>query len=732
MVKKKFRKLSQWEREAKLEVCELVEKLCNEDLTIFVTYCTKNNINHAEISTPIERFQKVGTRLQRRHFLRKLGLSQHQSFSFMDLLFVTSLVAVTLYTFSEIISSTSSRAFVNYDDPANFNTANLNLYTVLQNGGLLGVFEPTALALKIMISATCGLTVECITLTNLIIHCVNTSWAYYLTRHLIHRAFREDGIVYRIGTFWGCLICAIHPMRTEVVMWSSAQPYLICGTFLLGTVHLHLLFQKNFVIRVLRLLCFILAASSKAACLSLPAVLICYDLWHVKPASNKLVQSLFSRLYTVFCSSFELFAAAVICSMIAVRASGTPADLSGVSAAGISSFTTSKRLLLASYTISFYFIRFLYPNFDPDESNTIRRGYCVRNTLPGSTSDGNTFNIAFGCFITLVLSILVCLYQLMKRQNEHTFQLIYFICWSFLIHVILILPTLGIVAVHISSLGADRYVYFSSLFIGPFVIAAFFVYCCRIGRKYRCLIVSMLSFVLLFIVTSYVNHTRELSKVWASSELLWRHSLNHCPDDSAAYSQLGVEILGKGKNRLPEALQAFQEALKIEPRNISALLNRGVAFQMANRESEAATSFMVATHINPRSDVTFYNLGNSLGNLKRVVESSHFHRLALQINPAMSTALNNLAVHLMDANLHNEAIHYMKRAVKVAPFDFGYNYNLAVAQLKYFTILNNKLENRNLMHESQIYREALKSLAIAKSIKPTSPLLETLFEKYIN
>jgi Flp pilus assembly protein TadD len=85
------------------------------------------------------------------------------------------------------------------------------------------------------------------------------------------------------------------------------------------------------------------------------------------------------------------------------------------------------------------------------------------------------------------------------------------------------------------------------------------------------------------------------------------------PSFTQAFNELGVQYLKL--NRLTEADEAFQGALKIEPTSFPALINRGIANVMLKRYGEAVPILRKALKSDDQSAVGHYFLGQSLANL---------------------------------------------------------------------------------------------------------------------
>jgi len=85
------------------------------------------------------------------------------------------------------------------------------------------------------------------------------------------------------------------------------------------------------------------------------------------------------------------------------------------------------------------------------------------------------------------------------------------------------------------------------------------------------------------------------------------------PSFTQAFNDLGVHYLKL--NRLEEANEAFQGALKIDPDSFPALINRGIANVMMKRYGEAVPILRKALKKNEQSAVGHYFLGQALANM---------------------------------------------------------------------------------------------------------------------
>ena len=110
--------------------------------------------------------------------------------------------------------------------------------------------------------------------------------------------------------------------------------------------------------------------------------------------------------------------------------------------------------------------------------------------------------------------------------------------------------------------------------------------------------------------------------------------------NAEAWYSLGIAY---GKlNRYNDAIEAYRQALRINPEYADAWYNLGVAYGNLNRYNDAIEAYRQALRINPEYADAWYNLGVAYGELKRYNDAIEAYRQALRINPEYADAWNNL------------------------------------------------------------------------------------------
>jgi len=89
---------------------------------------------------------------------------------------------------------------------------------------------------------------------------------------------------------------------------------------------------------------------------------------------------------------------------------------------------------------------------------------------------------------------------------------------------------------------------------------------------------------------------------------------------SKSWFKKGLDLSEAGKYQ--EALECFEKAIEINPKEEIAWYNKGVALTNLGKHQEALECFEKAIEINPNYEKAWYNKGVALTNLGKVSGSS--------------------------------------------------------------------------------------------------------------
>ena len=138
-----------------------------------------------------------------------------------------------------------------------------------------------------------------------------------------------------------------------------------------------------------------------------------------------------------------------------------------------------------------------------------------------------------------------------------------------------------------------------------------------------------------------------------------------------AWNNLGLLATREGK--YSEAVQNFQEALRLSPDHLVALTNLGNAYRQQKQWTEARNALERATVVDPEDPEANYSLGMVYAQLNDSDRAYDYLRKALKFRPAYPEALNNLGVLYLRTQRRDQAVASFEECIRLAPaFDQSY------------------------------------------------------------
>jgi predicted CXXCH cytochrome family protein len=157
----------------------------------------------------------------------------------------------------------------------------------------------------------------------------------------------------------------------------------------------------------------------------------------------------------------------------------------------------------------------------------------------------------------------------------------------------------------------------------------------------------------------------------------------------------------KAKGMLKEAAAKYQEALRIDPYFLRALIFLGATLGQQGDAQRAAGILEFAARLYPNDPAAQYNLGIAYGALGRAADEIHAYRRALEIEPDLIPAYQNLGAALYSTGQLESAIEVYHRGLDANPLSAVLYYNLGV-----------------ILRDRGDVDKAKSSIAIARKIDP--------------
>ena len=157
------------------------------------------------------------------------------------------------------------------------------------------------------------------------------------------------------------------------------------------------------------------------------------------------------------------------------------------------------------------------------------------------------------------------------------------------------------------------------------------------------------------------------------------------------------------KGQLPQALAAYQDIIKLQPRHFDALHLAGVAAAQMQQFDQAAALIRAAIEVDPTNVAAHFNLGNALLALKQPEAAIQSFDHTIRLNPTYANAYNNRGNALVALRRFQDALASYDKAIAL-------NLNFAEAYV-----------NRgNVLRDLKNPQAAVESYDKAIELKPAS------------
>jgi len=430
-------------------------------------------------------------------------------------------------------------------------------------------------------------------LTNLLLHLIATLLLFFALRRLTGSRARSGFVA---------ALFALHPLHVESVAWIAERKDVLSAVFWMLSLLLYARYvEKPGRLRYgLVLFSFLLGLMAKPMVITLPFILILFDVWPL----NRLSAGNWKLLIKEKIPLLLMGVVVGVTTMLAEQQVGALKSLA--------EFPLSGRLSNAIVAYGFYLYKMVWPGH-----------LSVHYPHPGSWPPGEV--------MLSLLALGAVTFFAVKRFRAQPFFLV-----GWLWYLVSLLPVIGLVQIG-SHAFADRYTYLP--LVGVFIGIVWGVGALVEHRKILTLPSGMIGITIVLVLSAV---SMQQVQHWRNAESLFRQAVSATKNNYLAYNNLGAALSRQGRQQ--EAMPYFEKALNVRPDYVEALFNMGVALAGQGKYAEALPVYGKVLTLNPRFAEAHNNAAIAyaqLGNLKQAI--IHF-REAIRIHPDYREAAKNLGI----------------------------------------------------------------------------------------
>jgi len=479
-------------------------------------------------------------------------------------------------------------------------------------------------------------------LTNLLLHIANTLLLFACLNVM-------TGAVWR-SAFVAALF-ALHPLHVESVVWVAERKDVLSGLFWMLTMLAYVRYVRlpgrgRYMVV---LFTFVLGLMAKPMMVTLPFVLLLMDYWPLGRYQRGCKEPLIrggEREVAVGRLILEKVPLFIVVVFVSIGTIWSQKQTGAIMSSDALSLPVRIANALSSYVI--YIGKMFWPV-----------DLAVYYPHPGIWSTAAVIGS-----ITLLLVISLPVVWLGRRYA--------YLPVGWLWYLGILFPVSGIVAQSGTQAMADRYTYLS--LIGLFIIVAWGVH--DLFARY-----ARLKFIPPFLGAAVVGLLMILSwmqvQYWQDSVRLLTHAVAVTKNNASTYYNLGNVYSMDG--RIPEALESYRQALRINPDYPDVYNSLGVILFRQGKAEEAIGQYREALKRNPAYANAYFNMGLARVAQGRIDEALACYDQALKVKPDFAEVHNNIGIIRADQERMPEAVAHFRAAVAINPWYRAAADNLRIA-----------------------------------------------------
>jgi tetratricopeptide (TPR) repeat protein len=475
--------------------------------------------------------------------------------------------------------------------------------------GLEASYRPVATLSYFLLYAVAKLNPFYYHLFSLVLHMLNTLLVYRLANLILRQRFR--------GLIAG-LLFACHPVHTEAINSIDFNDDLLTTFFFLSAFVFYIRIKtaaaaSHIWAYAMSLICYLLGLLSKEMAITLPAIIMLYDLvlrggdqgpLDFKRSLGKLKERAF--LYLGFVGVSLVYLCLRFFILYNPRESLKP-----------SAGSLMERIIYLPGHIFNYIRLTLFPaNLNADYVYSYPDSWFAVGNLVG-----------FAVVVALIGAAI-----LVYRYSREIF---FGIGWF----LISLSPVFNLIEIYHPL--AERYLYLPVIgfcLVVPVVIHGLATR--RFENPAVCNLATLIAIVVMLGLYSYVTIARNAD--WQNNYVLWTKTVQRSPNSLIAHGGLGMAYLKRGQ--LNEAASQFEKAIELNPRDHKGHYNRGLVYHKKGDLKKALDSFNRSVALNPESMEAHYNLATLYLQQRSWERAIQHYTRVVALDPDIALAHYNLGM----------------------------------------------------------------------------------------
>jgi len=569
----------------------------------------------------------------------------------VHLLAITLLVLLCLIVYYNSLSN----GFV-YDDfglivenryirqPGKF-LASLFNQSYFKMAGLEASYRPVASLSYLLVYSFARLNPFYYHLASLLLHALNAILVYVLANFICHNRLR--------GLISGCLF-ACHPVLSEAVNGIAFNDDLLTTFFFLTAFLVYIRIKSDHVKSnigafCLSLLCYLFGLLSKEMAITLPAIIVLYDLT-LRDAGRD--SPWFRRRLNILKNRVSFYAGYAAVSLFYLFLRFYLFQVPAESLKSSYGSLLERIIYLPGHIFSFIRLIIFPANLNADYVFAYPDSFFNSMNLAGIAVVGGL--VGFSYFI----------YRYSKE--------VFFGLWWCLITL---LPVSNLIEIYHPL--AERYLYLPLIGFCLLVPVIIYGLAGRVitSRPAANLVSSILILVILSIY-SIVAITRNSD--WQNNFSLWSKTIQTSPNSLVARGGLGMAYLKRGM--LEEARKQFEIAIKLYPGHHKSYYNLGVIYHQKGDLKRSVEYFKRAVALNPESIRGHYNLATLYARQGIMDLAIRHYTRVIELDPETVEAHYNLGMAYATQGQLKRAISQWETVLQLDPHHSSAKINLAKAR----------------------------------------------------